>query len=64
MRNGDAYKIKLLSKSGVSDSDICHRFRNSYKADEVMRFIPGKPVEAVEAPKPKAKRKSRAKAKT
>jgi len=56
MRLGDSYKIKSLSKSGVSDSDIIKRFKNSYGPKEIKRFIPGK----AEAPEPKATRRKKA----
>ena len=42
MRNGDVYKIQGMAKSGVSESDIVHHFRNRYEADEVRKFLPVK----------------------
>jgi len=38
MRNGDAYKIKDLSTSGMSDKDVAARFSRIYSADEVKKF--------------------------
>ena len=61
MRNGDSYKIKSLAKQGVSESDIIHKFRNSYTPEEVRQFLPSKPAKAVATPvaedKPKAKKR-------
>lgn len=51
MRNGDSYKIVSMLKHGVSDSDICKRFRNEYPEDEIKKFIKG----AKESAKAKAK---------
>ena len=42
MRVGDAYKIKAFSAAGSSADEIIEKFRNSYSADEVRRFIPVK----------------------
>lgn len=70
MRNGDAYKIRSLSSKGLSDSEICKRFRGRYTLADVRVHTPKKataapadpaepetPTEAVEAPKRKAKSK-------
>ena len=52
MRCGDVYKIEGLIKAGKTPDEVCHLFRNSYPADEVLKFI------SVE--KPKRKRRTKA----
>ena len=42
MRNGDAYKIRTLSGTGLSDSEICKHFRGKYTLAEVRKYIPKK----------------------
>jgi len=49
-----------MSVSGDSDEAIIKKFRNQYSAEEVLKFIPKKPVKEVvknTAAKKKAKKK-------
>jgi hypothetical protein len=62
MRNGDAYKIKSLHQSGVSESDIIHAFKNLYEAKEVKKFFPKPYTPPVPKTKPKPKRVAKPKA--
>lgn len=43
MRVGDSYKIKSMTANGFTPEQICHRFRNSYGSEEVLKFIPEPP---------------------
>jgi len=49
-----------MSVSGDSDEAIIKKFRNQYSAEEVLKFIPKKPVKAAvkkKAAQQKAKKK-------
>lgn len=54
MRNGDAYKIRLLiTKQGLSDDEILERFKWDYPAEEIKKFceVNRKPADAPAKPK-------------